>query len=85
MLNLIKYRFTTLIMKVHFEIRVTQILYFLIFIFSDIFLKKIGSGTHTVTQNSVRQGCVSYIDARKFRNAVLAHSVTKIPLLIFNK
>jgi hypothetical protein len=45
-----------------------------IHIYNAIFLKEKRSGTHTVTENSVGDGGVSYIDGRRktFRNIVLA-------------
>jgi hypothetical protein len=41
------------------------------------FLKKMGSGMHRVTQHSVREGGVSYIDSgkKRFWNAILACSL----------
>jgi hypothetical protein len=63
---------------------------------SAIFLKKIGSGMHRVTQNSVRDGEVSVISMpgkkiqntilacvllrSNFWNSVLACSIAKIPM-----
>jgi hypothetical protein len=68
-------------------------------IFSAIFVKKIGSGTHRVTQKSVRKGEVLVISMpgkkrfhntvaacvllrKNFQNGILAHSITKMPLVI---